>query len=120
MLQLNIYFIMKKHNSNVSSSHYIMDDIKITQRKFVNELENVNNKLNTFKSRLKIVFLAVKYLFTGKGFFLTTPVTIKINTENCLTIEYWSKSPDEKFKHYVITYNGVDKPVGYCDGELII
>ena len=101
------------------TEHYLIDDIKLTERKLMDELDKRDSKLNILKTRLTILFLAIKYLFTGKGLYLNTSPELTINGSNGMTVSYWSKTSGGKYKNHVITYNGIDKPIGYCDGEII-
>lgn len=107
------------NNNSKLTEHYLIDDIKLTERKLMNELDKRDSKLNILKTRFTILFLAIKYLFTGKGLYLNTPIELKISASDGMTASYWSKSPGEKYKNHVITYNGTDKPEGYCDGKII-
>lgn len=111
--------MINNSKSSKLTDHYLIDDIKITERKLMNEFNKSDSKLNTFKTRFKVLFLAIKYLFTGKGLYLNTPIELKISASDGMTASYWSKSPGEKYKNHVITYNGKDKPEGYLDGEII-
>ena len=77
-------------------------------------------KVNSVKFRFKVLWAAVKNIFTGKSLLLSTSPNIRLFANGELTIEFWNKLADETgWKHHAVTYDASNPPIGYINGNML-
>ena len=75
------------------------------------------SNLPTFMQRLHVLWVAIKYFFTGEGMYLTDGMKVNVGTNYGITYEHWIKpSGATKWEHWSLTFDG-KKAVGYIDGK---
>ena len=66
-------------------------------------------------TRLRVLWAAIKYLFTGKGMFAVGNVRMHIGSAS-ITSEAWIKKDDDSaWQQWAVTFDGI-RPVAYVNG----
>ena len=74
----------------------------------------------TLRQRLAVMWAAIKYLFTGKGIYLTDGVKVNMGSASGITLEQWIKpSGRTKWEHWSLCFDGEKPARAFIDGKLV-
>ncbi len=93
-----------------------IDEVRITKGQ---AMYSKSTKLNNIKLRLRILWGAIKNVFTGKGIWLLGNVQANLGDNPAMTTEFWIKkdcSEESDWEHWGMTFDG-KKAIGYVNGK---